>query len=287
VSSAPSSSGIDDGDMRRLLLLPVVWVALLSVAAILVPKDGLPVLFRVSNESAKVIWLYACVSAALAFQPGDYLRGAWFYFAGACFGVLLRDVTLLFSLGDPVRDDLLRIAILAIANASQVASSWRFGRAWKVAELPDSEKSHLRAYIVVGILVVVVWGGAMFIDVRAALGGDRMALVSIASQLGDFASLCMLAPVLPTALALRGGSLAWPWSMMAACIGGWLAYDVSRAMASVIPMSAALTSTLQESARGAACVFALLSAIAQRRVSSVAHRAASPPHDGPALGTLT
>src|SRR5712692_5253142 len=98
---ARASAGIDDTGLRRLLLLPVAWIVVLAAGAALFPGPALTIFFRVSLVSAKVIWLYACVFAALAFQPGDYLRGAWFYYAAACFGVLVRDATLLISVEDP------------------------------------------------------------------------------------------------------------------------------------------------------------------------------------------
>ncbi|WP_394828607.1 hypothetical protein [Pendulispora albinea] len=244
------------------------WVFVLVLGAALLPAYVLPAFFRISNESLKVLAVSGCLLAAFAFQPGDYLRRGWFY-QGACFACLLvRDTTLIPGF-DTARDiHLVRALLAAAANAFGVASCWRFGRAWAVAELPDTDRSRLRAYLAAGGLAVLFGCGSLAIHVRAAVQGDPAAFVSIASQVGDLIGLCLIAPVLPTALALRGGRLAWPWIMLTASFLGWLVYDGFMAATSVFPVSPLLRKTVGESCRAVALIFTLASAIAQRRVTS-------------------
>jgi len=262
------SFGLAEASLRRLMLIPLAWIGVLVVGAALLPSSSLFVLFRVSNESAKGLGVVACLLAAAAFGPGDYLRGGWLY-SGACWALLLlRDATYIPGLTELPAMDLVRAALTAIANAYWIVSAWRFGRAWKVAELPDTNSSRRYAYIAVGIVVLVCAGGTLIIHVQAALLGDRAALVKVASHVGDLLALCMIAPVLPTALALRGGRLAWPWIMMTASFLAWLGYDTFDAIVKVVPVGHVVTHTVKESFRAFAILSTLGAAITQRRVSS-------------------
>ena len=51
--------------------------------------------------------------------------------------------------------------------------------------------------------------------------------MDIASDLGDTIVLALVAPVLHTALAMRGGVLRWPWGLLTLSGLAWLAYDTS------------------------------------------------------------
>jgi hypothetical protein len=50
--------------------------------------------------------------------------------------------------------------------------------------------------------------------------------VAIASEVGDSASVVLLAPLLFTALAMRGGVLLSTWSLLTASGVAWLGYDL-------------------------------------------------------------
>ena len=106
--------------------------------------------------------------------------------------------------------------------------------------------------------------------------GDRAALVNLASEIGDIGSLCALAPVLPVAFALRGGRLAWPWSLLGASLLAWLAYDgvVAVTHDAFGSNSARL---FIEVFRALGCLFNLSSGIAQAQVIRLMRREPSIP----------
>ena len=251
----------DDAGIRRFLLVPLGWAVLLVVLTAALPASALPTVFLCNKVATRFVLMFGCIYGARAFERGDYLHGAWLYFGASGATLLVRDTAFLVFHLDA------RVAMTAIANAFQVLSAWRFGRAWKMAELPE-QPHHLRTYVAVGVLVIIIGVGSLFIDVRESLGGNHLAMVGAASQMGDLASLLLIAPVLPTALALRGGSLAWPWALMAFCMVSWIAYDAYAALASVVTFGAVTQGLITDIFRAVANVLPLGSAIAQRRVSA-------------------
>jgi len=253
----------------QLALFPFIWCVFLMVGAAVIPPHGLPVFFRVGQEGVKALALAGCLFAALGFERGDYLRGAWLFNAGCFTCLLVRDLALLPALSETANVAIVRALLSAVANTLGGISAWRFGRAWSVAELPDPDRRRLRAYVAMGILALVLAAGSLLVHVRSALAGNLASLVYIASELGDIVSLCLIAPVLPTALALRGGSLAWPWSMLAVAFVGWLLYDAAAAFTGLMVVDDVLKHTLLEICRAVACLFTLASGVAQRRAAAV------------------
>lgn len=259
---------VSDVRLWHLAIFPVVWSAVYVLLVVVLPTSGPPVLFRAGQECVKVLGLSGCLLAASSFEKGDYLRGAWLYNA-LCFSfLLLRDCTLLPGIDEVPSIDVVRPVLSSIANFFCVLSAWRFGRAWSVAELPDTGRNRFRTYITMGVLALFIAAGSLVFHVRDALAGNRASWMFITSGVGDIVSLCMIAPVLPTAIALRGGSLAWPWTLMAMGFLGWLGYDCADAIMSLMTVDPVLKRTLLEVCRTYGCLYVLTSGIAQRRVAS-------------------
>ncbi|WP_394850515.1 hypothetical protein LZC95_24045 [Pendulispora brunnea] len=264
-----TSKAVSDVRLWQLAIFPVVWSIVLVLLVVVLPTSAQPALFRVGQECVKVLALSGCLFAAAGFEKGDYLRGAWLFNA-ACFSFLLvRDCTFLPGLNELTNIDLVRPAFAGTANFFGVLSAWRFGRAWSVAELPDTGRNRFRTYVTMGVLALFIAAGSLVVHVRDAMAGNRAALVFIASGVGDIVSLCMIAPVLPTAIALRGGSLAWPWALMAVGFLGWLGYDCADAIMSMVTVDPGIKRTLLEVCRTYGCLYVLSSGIAQRRVASL------------------
>jgi hypothetical protein len=49
----------------------------------------------------------------------------------------------------------------------------------------------------------------------------------VASDLGDTVMLTLLAPVMQTAFAMRGGVLLWPWGLFSVGKLAWVVFDAS------------------------------------------------------------
>jgi hypothetical protein len=243
---------------RTLAIIPSLVGLAFVVAASVAPSA---VLFRADVEIVKVLALLGCLAAALAFERGDYLRRAWF-FTGAClFLLLVRDLTVL----SPSTPRSVQSALVIAANACSIIGTWLMARAWHVAglDLMESETKR-RAFVLAGVVVaLLIGGGAIVVDVRAIVRGDLAALVPLASDLGDFVSLCLIAPMAMTAVAMRGGVLRWPWGLFTVSQVCWLFYDASNVLRTQMPGNS--SHIFNELFRTLACMYLCVAGLAQRR----------------------
>jgi len=266
LTASKSPSAPLHASLRRLVFVPLAWIVLLFVFATLLPHDARPLFFRLELAASELLGFVGCVIAATAFERGDYLRRAWSYTA-LCFVLIwLSDLSRFPELEPLVGNDLARGVVSLIGNIVAILGAWRFGRAWSEADLPDADRTRKRVYIVAAIVALLMAGGPLVNDVEAVVFGDTAALVNVASELGDIGSLCVMAPILPVAFALRGGHLAWPWSLLSASLIAWLAFDGAVALAGGAYMTDLPQRLFVEVFRALGCLLTLAAGIAQRRV---------------------
>jgi TRAP-type C4-dicarboxylate transport system permease small subunit len=101
------------------------------------------------------------------------------------------------------------------------------------------------------------------------MDGRTLSLVGLGSDLGDLVGFCFIAPVFLTALALRGGLLAWPWALLTAGFMGWVGYDIVNTVVRVLAGMNQLPFHLRilaEVFRSFACTFTFIAGISQRLV---------------------
>jgi hypothetical protein len=84
--------------------------------------------------------------------------------------------------------------------------------------------------------------------------------------MGDAISLFLIAPLLFTALALRGGLFGWPYSLLTTSYVAWLLYDASLAVGPAIGLGAAGARVVSELFRALGCLFGFSAGVAQRFV---------------------
>jgi hypothetical protein len=257
---------------RALAVFPLLWSgAFLLGSTWLAGTDSLPVFVRTQTELAKALALIGALAAALAFERGEYLRRAWLLIAGCMALLLLRDATLLpiglDSMGER-RLAALRGLLVVGANLSQIAGTWMLARAWKRAALalPVSGLSQSLLVAAIVVVVVAVTGPGVLHNAGRVESGDIAALTGLASALGDAISLFLIAPLLLTALALRGGLFGWPYSLLTTSYVAWLLYDAAVAMGSTLGLDPAGLRTVSEIFRALGCLFGLSAGLAQRFV---------------------
>jgi hypothetical protein len=231
-------------------------------------------------ELAKALALGGAVAAALAFERGDYLRRAWLLIAGCMALLLLRDATLLplgFDGMGERRLAGLRGLLVVLANLSQIAGTWMLARAWRRATLalPVSRLSQVVLAAVVVAAALGVTGPGMVQNARLIGRGDVAALTGFASAVGDAVSLFLIAPLLLTALALRGGLFGWPYSLLTTSYVSWLLYDATIAVGATVGLEAAGARTVSELFRALGCLFGFSAGLAQRFVVQQLRRRAS------------
>src|SRR5262249_25576794 len=124
------------------------------------------------------------------------------------------------------------------------------------------------------LLAVVIAGTPLVIQARRLLSGDVTAIAGVVSSLGDIITFTLIGPIFMTALALRGGVLVWPWSLITASTLSWLLHDAQNVVAHYRPPAPA-----GDVAAGAAlwripaCVLMLAAGLAQRRLSGATQAA--------------
>jgi hypothetical protein len=253
---------------RALAWLPVGFAVAFLLAG-LAAGDAAPAVLRTENEAGKILAVLGCFSAAFAFERGDYLRRAW-ELTGACLLLLLvRDATIIPFIDAAVggaRFDTARTFLVVLANASSVVGTALLARAWSVSGL--STAGRRASLLVAGVAVALAATGWPLVhDLRRLLGGDLDAVPWVASDLGDTIAFVLVVPVMQTALALRGGTLLWPWALLTA--GGlcWILYDAAWGIGALLQVDAVIHVRLvTETLRGLACTFIACAGIAQRRV---------------------
>jgi hypothetical protein len=90
-------------------------------------------------------------------------------------------------------------------------------------------------------------------------------LHGVGSDLGDILGLCLIAPVLLTAIAMRGGILKWTWGLLTASLLFWLLYDCASTIDHFVTGHVAAIVMVRESFRALACVAEFSAGLAQRR----------------------
>jgi hypothetical protein len=209
---------------RVLALFPWACAALVALAAEWLPSwcwhAGLALAYATASAG--------CVAAALRFGRRDRLRWAWLLMGlsyGIGFGCRLA---IGGDTGVPQMSPLVGALwsfLMLLMNVAGVASLVVFARVWSGTGLAPAWR--VRSTVLLLALGLFVDGRAALDAVVAAAHGDRQSLGLFISAVSDIASIALIGPVLATALAMRGGLLAWPWALQLVCCFFWLVDDAT------------------------------------------------------------
>jgi hypothetical protein len=155
-----------------------------------------------------------------------------------------------------------------LANMSSVVGTAFLARAWATAglELPGTKAARFGMMLAGAVIAVGISGSDLLADSRVLLSGDVSSAHSVASDLGDIFGLALIAPVLLTAIAMRGGVLTWPWALLTASLIFWLLYDAVSIIEHMLPGHEVAVHVVRETARALACATECAAGFAQRRV---------------------
>ncbi len=255
-----------------LVLLPFAWAVLMLAGHLSLAGTAADAPFmRTQLELAKALALVGATVAALGFGRGEYLRRAWFLIGGCMALLLLRDLTLLppfAGLLPPRPWATVRGLLVVAGNVSQIWGTWILARAWKVAALELPVSRSVQRLLTGGMVVIVAAATAPGVleNLSRIRTGEPEALAGLASALGDGLALCLIAPLLLTALALRGGLFGWPFSLLTASYVGWLLYDLTVALGPAMGLDPAARRSTSEAFRALGCLFGFSAGLAQRFV---------------------
>jgi len=246
---------------RTLAATPWVLVGLVLCVWSLAPVAARPSVLVASVAASKVLAILGCVVAAQTFEPGDYLRRAWLLLAACTMGLFGRDLVALVD--GPVAA---QGALATLGNGCSVVGTWMLARAWRVAGLEEEEGAHPWALPMAALAAaLLVTGWPVVSDVQALAHGDVFAVVPLASDLADTIVLTLLAPLLRTTIALKGGVLRWPWALLTLGNLLWLAFDALYGLLGVLHVDPSRTRFATEGLRVLATLYACSAGLAQRR----------------------
>jgi hypothetical protein len=254
---------------RTLALFPLLFAAVFAAVALSTHDHaGVVAALRIENELGKVLALVGSFAAAFAFERGDYLRRAWLL-GGLCYLLLLvsdaADWSAIAGALPGRRLELAHGGLAVAANAASVWGTWMLARAWSVAGIDErASRGRVALFAAAAVLSLAITGWPLVYDVRVLAGGEFGAAVSISSDLGDTICLALVAPVLLTALALRGGLLRWPWGLLTASGVAWIAYDGVSGVTDALGLDGAGWLVSTEVWRALACGFVFSAGLAQR-----------------------
>jgi len=263
---------------RGLAIFPLVYAAVFIVVALRLEDDSLGSFVLGQKILVRILGALGCYAALRAFERGDHLRRAWLFLLGGTLVILLRDVLRLFPPFDPATAGAGAQALLSglgvLSNVGLLGGVWLLARAWKMAAiaLPGGRSGAVIAVIMTAVLAIVVAGPGAVKNAAAVYNGDWSALVLVVSAIVDITSLCLVAPLLLTAVSLRGGSFFWPWALITASQLSWLLYDGA---AHYGPELLATDFPLPDIFRGMAENFLCVAGLAQLAVVKQVRRAAA------------
>jgi hypothetical protein len=261
-------TGLTSRHKLALLAIPVFIVVAFLLAQSFVPEAARLRFWGYEVPVMKALAASGLFLAASRYRRGEYMGVAW-ALCGLCYFLLMAK-DLLFGrvfhfAGLPdASAATMRTVFVAIANISGATGAIMLARVWRVAgiALPGSRASQTGAFIVSFIVAVAIIGWGILHELQTAVHGEREAITVIASNLGDVVSFIVIAPLMLTAIAMRGGALAWPWALITASNVCWLLYDMSWMFER--QLGEATLRSVEEFWRAAACALAVATGMAQR-----------------------
>lgn len=227
-------------------------------------------------RASKIIALFGCLVGALSFQRHQHLFRGW-GLLGAMYAMLVtRDAVIYRNLVVDAFSHAgrwIELAVVVPANALGVLGCWMMARAWYVGgiELPGTRATRTLVSAAAAAMAVSITLPAIWVHLPLATSGDPTGIMGVSNAIGDAVAISLIAPVMLTALALRGAAIAWPWALLTASSFGWLCYDAVFAISSVLHQGGGDGfRALGESFHALACVGAGMAGIAQHLVVTAA-----------------
>ena len=261
---------------RWLAVFPLLYAALfIAVASWLSTGQDLALFVSGQRIVLRILAAVGGFLAVSAFDRGDSMRRAWLWLSWGTVVILLRDVLRLFPAFQPESAGPAAQAVLSalgiLSNVALLIGIWTLATFWKKASisLPGSRSGIVAVALVTAGLAVVVAGPGALKAAEQLAAGDWSAAIFLVSAVVDILSLCLITPLLLTAVALRGGIFSWPWGLITASQLSWLLYD---AAANLAPTLAPGGFPLADVFRGLAETFLFAAGVAQLLVAQHVRR---------------
>ncbi len=253
-----------------LIAIPIVaTLAYLALQSLFAEGQGRQLFFVAEIATMKLLAAAGCFVAASRYRRSEYMGVAWYLIGIDYFLLFAKDLMfgrVLHLPGlDPETAASLRAVSVIAANLTASVGAIMLARVWHVAgiALPGSRRIQYAAMVLGVAIAVAIVGWGTWQDLHN-LRHDKEAIIAVASNLGDIVSFSAIAPILLTAIAMRGGALAWPWALVTLSNVGWLLYDMSWSFERQWALSEHTLRIIAEFWRALACALALSAGLAQR-----------------------
>jgi hypothetical protein len=273
--SRPQAATVVPVRYFALAAAPIAVAISVIAVAVVAPADVRWPIVDVITRAAKVAGLFGCLVACFSFTPREHLFRGWGLLATTYALLVIRDSVLhrgLFFDIDAPGARWVEMVVVILANVAGVLGSWTMASAWSIGgvELPGSRTQRLLVRLAAVVMSVSITLPSLMVQTPQLFDGTPLPfpIMAVAGALGDALSLSMLAPVLLTALALRGSIVAWSWGLLATSMFGWLCYDATYSLVSLIAGRGQELRTVGEAFRALAAVAAASAGIAQRLVAT-------------------
>ncbi len=248
----------------RFRVLVAACVAVVAVACALFSLLPEPRNWELARAATLFSYTAAVVGAlvgAASFGRGDRLRWAWLLLASyALIGVgkvLLwgspRHVGPPMGLLPQTQTPWTSGVATILLNVFCVVGLALFARVWHGTGLTPPWRG--RATLAAFVVALAAGGLPVWRDIHMIASGQYLRVGGLASSLGDIAAITLMGPVLVTAIAMRGGLLVWPWTILTISCVAWLGFDAVQLFpAGLVPVSDLATVMLATLTSGAAGV---------------------------------
>src|SRR3954470_11809227 len=273
---------------RSLAAFPLLYAAIfLAIAWSLQGAETLAPFTFWQRILARVLAVAGCFAAVSCFERGDHLRSAWLWLGAGTIVILIRDLLRLlpgFAPQGAPQAQLVVSALGILSNLALLAGIWLLSRSWKMAAitLPGGRSGFGVVAVATAVIALTVTGPGAYTHLQELARGDWSSLVLVVSAVVDIITLCLITPLLLTAISLRGSLFAWPWGLVTASQLAWLLYDIA---ASLRPGLLPAGLPLSEVFRGLAENYLFAAGLAQYFVIAQVRRAAGAPVVPGALGS--
>jgi len=248
----------------KFRVLVIVCAAAVAVACVVFAVLPAPLEWQFARWATLASYATAVVGAAIgaaSFGRRDRLRWAWVLVASyAAIGVgkvLLwgspRHVGPALGLLPNTLTPLTNGVSTILLNVCCVAGLVLFARVWHGTGLTPPWRG--RITVAAFALGLVVGGVPVWNDIRLIAAGQSIRIGGLASSLGDIAAITLIGPIVVTAIAMRGGRLVWPWTILTVSSIAWLGFDAVQLLpARMMPVSDLATVMVATVATGASGV---------------------------------
>ena len=263
--------------LRSLAASPLLYAAVFAALAWqLQGSESLASFLFWQRILVRVLAVVGCVAAVSCFERGDHLRTSWTWLGAGTMVILLRDLLRALPAFQPATASpsaaMALTALGILSNLGLLVGIWSLARAWKMAAivLPGGRSGFMAVAAVTAVVALAVAGPGALEQARKLAAGDWTSLVLVVSAVVDIVTLCLITPLLLTAVSLRGSLFSWPWALVTASQLCWLLYDVA---ASLAPGTVPAGLPLPEVFRGLAENFLFAAGMAQFLVVRQVRRA--------------